>query len=55
MEEGHVVTEYEFPGGIECPGCGKGLYEGDRYTERLTGLVNTIPLTELCCLECAGF
>lgn len=52
---GFAVTEHEFPGGIECAGCGRGLYDGDRYAERLSSVLRTIPVTELCCLECAGF
>lgn len=47
------VTEKDFPGGIRC-GCGKALLEGDFYASKPDGMVGQHPLSELCCLECAG-
>lgn len=53
MVERNIVTPKDWPHGLRCMDCDIGLNEGDVYSERLTEVVNGVPLVEVVCLSCA--
>ena len=48
-----VVRTEEWPHGLSCMDCDVMLNEGDPYSERLTEIVDGIPLVEITCVTCA--
>lgn len=48
-----LVRTEEWPHGLRCMDCDTDLNEGDTYSERLTEIVNSVPLVEVVCLPCA--
>lgn len=49
-----TIDRAEWPHGIRCMDCREKLNDGDPYTERLSGMVQETPVTEVVCLACAS-
>lgn len=48
-----VMTASELePHGALCMDCGYEFQAGDRYSERLAGMIGHIPMTEVVCIPC---
>jgi hypothetical protein len=53
IDESHIVRIEDWPWGLRCMDCDRGLGEGDAFSERLTDIVEGVPLVEVVCLDCA--
>lgn len=53
MELGIEYRDEEWEDGLRCADCSRLLVEGDRYSERLDGLMGDIPIVVIVCITCA--
>lgn len=51
--DGEVYHEEEWPHGLRCAECSRLFTEGERYSARLTGFQDDIPMTLIVCVGCA--
>lgn len=49
-----IVRAEDWPHGLRCGECRNVLLAGDRYAERLTGMVGKIPAVMIVCRPCDG-
>jgi hypothetical protein len=49
-----VIRMKDFPHGVRCGECHALFRDGDRYRDRLTGMIGDTPAYEIVCLVCAG-
>lgn len=48
-----IVTLEGFPDGLRCADCDEELVQGERYSVRIEGMVEDVPLTVVVCIRCA--
>lgn len=53
FEPGLIVRAEDWPHGLRCGECSCLLEDGDRYAERLTGMVDDAPAVMIVCRPCA--
>ena len=49
---GLIVRAADWPHGLRCGECSRPLKDGDRYAERLTGMVDDVPAVMIVCCPC---
>lgn len=49
---GLIVRAEDWPYGLRCGECCRLLEDGDRYAERLTGMVDDVPAVMIVCPSC---
>jgi hypothetical protein len=49
---GLLVHSEDWPHGLRCGDCCRLLGDGDRYAERLTGMVGDVPAMMIVCIAC---
>ena len=47
-----IVRAEEWPYGLRCGECARVLDDGDRYAERLMGMVGDTPMVKIVCCPC---
>jgi hypothetical protein len=47
-----IVRAKDWPYGLRCGECSRVLEDGDRYAERLTGMVGGTPMVKIVCCPC---
>jgi len=47
-----MVRAEDWPYGLRCGECSHPLEDGDRYAERLTGMVGEVPIVKIVCCPC---
>ena len=47
------MRKRDWPHGLRCMDCGRRLSPGQRYSKRLTGMADEVPVVEIVCVECA--
>jgi hypothetical protein len=53
MELGVPYHEEDWPHGLRCGECRHLFCEGERYSQRLFGFQEEVPVSVVVCVECA--
>lgn len=49
-----ATVEYIGPHGLTCMDCEREIHPGDEVAERLSGMVEDVPLVEIICGPCGS-
>lgn len=53
LVDGLIYRDDDWPHGLRCGQCRREFREPDRFSERLDGFAEDVPLLQLVCLSCA--
>jgi hypothetical protein len=47
-----IISEAEFPWGVECAECERALLPGQPYITKLEDMAGEVPIEVVCCVYC---